>query len=127
MRWKTPPPPAAPESVTEILHQIGRALSEAGSALERLADAAPTFVPPPQPPMPERPPEPAPKPRAGYINTKDAAEYMGFRPNTLRVWRMKGKGPKGWLRVCGRVYYPVQALDQFFRDAASNSKVPHGN
>jgi hypothetical protein len=83
--------------------------------------------PPPQPPVPERPPEPAPKPRAGYINTKGAAEYMGFKPNTLRVWRMKGTGPKGWLRVCGRVYYPAEALDQFFRDAASNSKVPHRN
>jgi hypothetical protein len=52
---------------------------------------------------------------------------MGFKPNTLRVWRMKGTGPKGWLRVCGRVYYPVKALDQFFHDAASNSKVPHRN
>ena len=52
---------------------------------------------------------------------------MGFKSNTLRVWRMKGTGPKGWLRVCGRVYYPADSLDQFFRDAASNSKAPQRN
>jgi hypothetical protein len=64
MRWKTPPPPSATESATEILHQLGRAVSEAGRALERLADAVPSFVPPPQPLAPRAPSRTASKAKA---------------------------------------------------------------
>src|SRR5664280_1246042 len=101
MRLKTPSPPPSPESVTEILHQIGRAVSEAGKALERLADAAARLLPPPQPPAPERPPEPPPRSRAGYINTEYGSGYIsaqvvakrfGIKTGTLSKWRSSGRG-----------------------------------
>jgi hypothetical protein len=151
MRLKTPPPPSATESVTEFLRQIGRAVSEAGRALERLADAVPSFVPPPPPPTPDRAPEPPPRPRprAEYVNTKDAADYMGFKSNTLRMrksetgsgyisaqvvarrfgiktgtlskWRSSGRGPKGWLHLSAtRVVYPEAAVDEFLRELTAN-------
>ena len=126
MRWKTAPPPAAPESATEILHQIGRALSEAGKALERLADAAPRFVPPPEPSAPERPPELPSRPRGEYINTKGAAEYIsaqvvarrfGIKTGTLSKWRSSGRGPKGWFHLSAtRFAYPEAAVDEFLRE-----------
>lgn len=152
MRWKTPPPPPATESATEILHQLGRAVSEAGRALERLANAIPSFPPPPPPspsPAPERPPESQPRSRAEYVNTRDAAEYMGFKPNRLRMrksetgsgyisaqvvarrfgiktgtlskWRSSGRGPKGWLHLSAtRVVYPEAAVDEFLRELTAN-------
>lgn len=27
------------------------------------------------------------------INDDEAAEYLGFKPQTLAIWRMKGTGP----------------------------------
>jgi len=83
------------------------------------------------------------------MNTKDAADYTGFRPNTLPMrkgetgsgyisaqvvarrfgiktgtlskWRLLGRGPKGWLHLSAtRVVYPEAAVDEFLRELTAN-------
>ncbi len=44
-------------------------------------------------------------------------EERGFyvHPETLRVWRSKGKGPE-FIKCGSRVYYPQSALDHYLYD-----------
>jgi Helix-turn-helix domain len=39
----------------------------------------------------------------------EAAEFLGVCPNTLRNWRVLGRGPV-WLKYLRRVYYTREAL-----------------
>ena len=29
-----------------------------------------------------------------FLNTRQAAEYLGLQPSTLRAWRLRGTGPR---------------------------------
>lgn len=47
------------------------------------------------------------------LNTREAAAYLGVRPNTLEVWRCKHKGPR-YAKLGTRVLYDKADLDAFF-------------
>ena len=47
------------------------------------------------------------------LNTAEAAEYLGVRPNTLEVWRCKHKGPR-YSKIGSRVLYDMADLEAFF-------------
>jgi len=44
-----------------------------------------------------------------YLTRKEAAELLRRRPQTLRVWAMRGVGPP-YIRVNGLALYPEAAL-----------------
>ena len=46
------------------------------------------------------------------LNTKDAADYIGFSSGTLEIWRQKAKGPK-FHKVSGKVFYKKNDLDKW--------------
>lgn len=48
------------------------------------------------------------------LNTSEAAEYLGIRPNTLEVWRCKHKGPR-YAKLGARVVYDIDDLNDFFK------------
>lgn len=47
------------------------------------------------------------------LNTKEAATFLGIRPNTLETWRCKHKGPR-YAKIGSRVLYDVDDLEAFF-------------
>jgi len=47
------------------------------------------------------------------LNTREAAAYLGVRPNTLEVWRCKHKGPR-YSKLGTRVIYDRDDLEEFF-------------
>ena len=55
---------------------------------------------------------------ARFLNTKEAAAYLGFTPGTLENWRVSGVGPK-FVRARGKkrgpVRYAVDELDEWMR------------
>lgn len=54
-------------------------------------------------------------PQKVFLNTKDAAEYLGLRPNTLAKMRVYGTGPQ--YRKHGRyVRYQMDELNQWSLD-----------
>jgi len=44
----------------------------------------------------------------------ETAAMLRINENTLRRWRMDGKGPQ-WLKVGGRYFYTDQALREFMK------------
>lgn len=44
------------------------------------------------------------------MSEKEAAEYLGLRPNTLSNWRITRKGPP-YYRVGGRIIYRLKELE----------------
>ena len=49
---------------------------------------------------------------ARYLNTHQAAEYLGLSPRTLDRYRVKGSGPI-YHRFGGRVRYVAEDLDDW--------------
>jgi hypothetical protein len=52
------------------------------------------------------------------INTKEAAELLGIRQQTLRVWRCRGTGPK-YIRLSGptgKALYDVKDINEWLKD-----------
>ncbi len=54
----------------------------------------------------------------GYMNSSNAAKYVGRAPKTLAMWRMQGVGPE-WTKNGGRVFYNKKILDTFMRGEAA--------
>ncbi len=50
---------------------------------------------------------------AKKLNTDEAAEFLGVKPNTLEVWRTKKKGPK-YSKIGSRVLYDINDLETYF-------------
>lgn len=46
------------------------------------------------------------------VNTKQAAEILGLRPNTLEIWRCHKKGPK-YVKLGRRILYDLGDLEEF--------------
>lgn len=46
------------------------------------------------------------------INTAEAAEYLGLRPNTLEIWRCRHLGPK-YKKLGRRILYDPADLDEY--------------
>lgn len=45
-----------------------------------------------------------------FLTTKEAAELLGIRPNTLEHWRSKGKGPT-FERVGSAIRYRLSDIE----------------
>lgn len=58
------------------------------------------------------------------FSTQEAATYLGLKPQTLRVWRMTGGGPK-YIRfghsIKGRAAYTEKALADYLHEHAFTS------
>jgi predicted DNA-binding transcriptional regulator AlpA len=46
------------------------------------------------------------------VNTKQAAETLGLKPNTLEIWRCHNKGPK-YKKLGRRILYDLADLEEF--------------
>jgi len=58
-----------------------------------------------------------------YLTTNQLAERLQVRPQTLRVWRLAGKGPR-YVRLGsrrGRVLYPIAEVDTWLEDRTFGS------
>ncbi len=51
------------------------------------------------------------------MSRREAAEYLGFRPQTLAVWATKKSHPLPYYRPGGRVMYLKSDLDKFILKA----------
>ncbi len=58
-------------------------------------------------------------PRPAFLNSKQAAEYLGLKPNTLAKMRVYGNGPK-YRKHGFRVLYALDDLNAW-SDASSRS------
>jgi excisionase family DNA binding protein len=47
-----------------------------------------------------------------FLDTKQAAQYLGLKKNTLEVWRVKGGGPT-FVKFGRAVRYRIQDLDAY--------------
>lgn len=47
------------------------------------------------------------------LNNREAAAFLGVKPNTLEVWRCKHIGPR-YAKLGRRVLYDVADLEEFF-------------
>ncbi|MFE8009095.1 helix-turn-helix transcriptional regulator [Streptomyces sp. NPDC057418] len=62
-------------------------------------------------------PNPAIAVRAGFLNVKDTAAYLGISPHTLYVWRHRRQGPPSFrMGPRGRVMYRRTALDAWIHE-----------
>ncbi|HEY8983245.1 MAG TPA: helix-turn-helix domain-containing protein [Streptomyces sp.] len=64
----------------------------------------------------------SPPPGLIYIHDTVAgpgiATRLGVRPNTIRTWRTKGRGPRTW-RLNGRIVSSVEAIEAYLRAQAT--------
>ncbi|WTB02356.1 helix-turn-helix domain-containing protein [Streptomyces avidinii] len=55
--------------------------------------------------------------RRGFLNVREAAEYLGLSPATLYVWRHRRQGPPSFrMGRSGRVMYRIETLDEWIRE-----------
>ena len=54
--------------------------------------------------------------------TKEAADYIGVSPATLRGWRQEGYGPNGFRVGRKLVYYLEQELHDFIDEQIEEAK-----
>lgn len=47
-----------------------------------------------------------------FLTTRDAAEYLGMKPQTLEAWRCRGDGPR-FVKLGRSVRYRQSDLDQW--------------
>ena len=46
------------------------------------------------------------------LSTREAAEVLSIKPNTLEIWRVQGKGPK-FLKIGRSVKYRMERLKEY--------------
>jgi excisionase family DNA binding protein len=51
-------------------------------------------------------------PNSNLLNTLQAAQLLGCHPDTLRLWRKQGRGPK-WFKIGHRYRYSQDAINAF--------------
>jgi hypothetical protein len=65
--------------------------------------------------------------RLTFLNTKEAARILKVKPNTMEIWRLKGKGPK-FYRISGRtVRYRLSDLMEFVENSVRTSTSDEGD
>lgn len=55
------------------------------------------------------------RPTSPWLDTEQAAAYLGSTPGTLKNWRATGQGPRYHLIQTRLVRYNVEDLDAFVR------------
>lgn len=56
-----------------------------------------------------------------WMNTEEAADYLGARPGTLKNWRHRGEGPRYHVINRRLVRYHESDLDAFARRAREHA------
>ena len=56
-----------------------------------------------------------------WLNTIEAAGYIGLKAGTLEVWRSQGKGPR-YVKLGRRVVYETKDLDAFAASRAVETR-----
>lgn len=51
-----------------------------------------------------------------YLTTNETAERLRQKPQTLRLWRLRGVGPRYVKPSRSRVLYPEDEVEAFLRD-----------
>ena len=59
------------------------------------------------------------------LNTVQAAEMLGVRPNTLEIWRCRHVGPK-YKKLGRRVLYDQTDLEDFADSCTVTTRRPNG-
>jgi phage terminase Nu1 subunit (DNA packaging protein) len=59
-------------------------------------------------------------PRAGGINTAEAAKIIGVNPSTLNQWRVRGVGPRWYRPDYKRIMYHLADIEEFLRKRATS-------
>ena len=52
------------------------------------------------------------------VTSAEAAEYLGYKPQTLALWRHKGIGPRYYKINGGRVLYRMSDLERWMEARA---------
>jgi predicted DNA-binding transcriptional regulator AlpA len=56
-----------------------------------------------------------------HLTTREVAEMLGLKPDTVKIWRMQGKGPK-WQKVGTKaVRYSLTAVNDWLNAASKAS------
>lgn len=65
------------------------------------------------------------QPKPSFLNTKQASEYLGLKPNTLAKMRVYGNGPK-YRKHGFRVLYSLEELNAWSEAScrSSTSEIP---
>ena len=58
------------------------------------------------------------------LNTKEAADYLGLKLNTLEIWRCKARGPS-YKKMGRRVLYNPDELAEYIAACTVGSNVKH--
>ena len=53
---------------------------------------------------------------ARFFSERQAAEYLDARPQTMRAWRHRGRGP-AYLKLTGRIRYRLEDLEAFIAES----------
>jgi hypothetical protein len=56
-------------------------------------------------------------PNSNLLNTLQAAQLLACHPDTLRLWRKQGRGPK-WFKIGSRYRYSPEAIEAFLNTEA---------
>ena len=59
--------------------------------------------------------------RKPKLDTKEAAKFLGLRPNTLEIWRLKSRGPR-YAKLGSRIVYDFDDLEEFFAARSINTR-----
>lgn len=49
------------------------------------------------------------------LTTKQTAPRVGLKPQTLCVWRTKGRGDLPYVKIGSKVFYEESAIEQFIQ------------
>jgi excisionase family DNA binding protein len=55
-----------------------------------------------------------------FLTTKEAAEILSIKPNTLEIWRVQGKSPV-FLKIGRNVRYELSEIEKFIHESRRNS------
>lgn len=59
------------------------------------------------------------------LNTEQAAQFCGVKPNTMAKWRVAGCGPQ-YLKMGKSIYYEQSAIAEFKAANTYNSTTQYG-
>lgn len=54
-----------------------------------------------------------------YLSTDQAAQYLGYREGTLRVWRSKDEGPAYKRTPSGSIRYRIEDLEAWLSEGSA--------
>jgi hypothetical protein len=63
--------------------------------------------------------------RKDMLPEKEAAKFVFAKPNTLRIWRYRKRGP-AYVKVSGKVFYLKSDLEKFVLEGRVDPAVKRG-